>query len=128
MATSTDLEQQLVDIDRRLRQLARLWQPVAHAGADADPRSTSHGASVPPTDQLLERIASATAALHASTVRDAADLFVMRALLADVSLVIATFRHAATAGGRAIDEALVQVESARPAVVARGEGDRTATS
>jgi hypothetical protein len=128
MATSTDLKQQLVDIDRRLRQLARLWQPVAHVGSDSDPRSTSHGASVPPTDQLLQRIERATAALDVSTVRDAADLFVMRALLADVSLVIAAFRHGATAGGRALDEARVQVESARPAVVAHGEGDRTATS
>jgi hypothetical protein len=78
-------------------------------------------------EQLLERIESATAALHVSTVRDAANLFIMRALLADVSLVIAAFRHAATAGGRALDEARAQVESARSAVVACGERDGTVT-
>ena len=128
MATSTDLEQRLVDVDSRLRQLAGLLRPVAAVGSDSDSQSRSHGAPVPPMDQLLERIESATAALHTSTVRDAADLFIMRALLADVSLVIAAFRHSATVGGRALDEARAQVESARPDVVASKERDGTVTS
>ncbi len=128
-ATSTQLEQRLAGVERRLRHLARLLRPVALQAAAADePGAEPDGASGLPTDQLLERIVRFTAALEASEVQDAGELVVMRALLADVSLVTAAFRRAAAASGRRLDEARAQVDRARPTAIERSEIGRNVAS
>lgn len=126
---SRQLEQRLADVDRRLRHLAGLLRPVAFPEVGADESGLElEGDPGLPTDQLLERIERATAALEASTDRDAAELVIMRALLADVSLVTAAFRRAAAVSGRRLDEATANAARARPTTVDRRETGRGVTS